>query len=131
MTWQPFRLQVPQQCPIDISELIKDCMKLEPDERPSARDIFDRLKVTSCLAIAHMVFVTLKTSCTCSSSTVCCDRLALVRGSALRRSQKPRAPLQQAGVAVLTIQCSVCSRWRLCCPSRYPRVHARGLTACV
>ena len=38
---------MPQQCPADISELIKDCMKLEPDERPSARDIFDRLKVTT------------------------------------------------------------------------------------
>lgn len=38
-------LQVPRQCPRELVNLIHDCMKQRPEDRPTAKAIFDLLKV--------------------------------------------------------------------------------------
>lgn len=37
--------QVPEQCPASIAALIKECMRPKPAERPTAKEIFDRMQV--------------------------------------------------------------------------------------
>ena len=34
-------MQVPAECPQEIAELIDHCLSMEPQSRPSARDVFD------------------------------------------------------------------------------------------
>jgi len=36
--------QVPEECPQDVADLIKDCMKSVPEDRPTTREIFTRLR---------------------------------------------------------------------------------------
>ncbi len=36
--------QVPEQCPQDVADCIRDCMKAVPEDRPTTRDIFIRLR---------------------------------------------------------------------------------------
>ena len=38
-------LQTPEQCPPEILDLIHDCMLVDAARRPTAKQIFDRLKV--------------------------------------------------------------------------------------
>ena len=35
----------PEACPADIFELIKDCTAHDPDDRPTAKECFERMKV--------------------------------------------------------------------------------------
>ncbi len=35
----------PEDCPADIFELIKDCTAHDPDDRPTAKECFERMKV--------------------------------------------------------------------------------------
>ena len=37
--------QVPRQCPRELVGLIHKCMKQRPEDRPTAKEIFDLLKV--------------------------------------------------------------------------------------
>ena len=36
--------RVPEQCPADIAQLVRDCMNFEPSQRPTAQEIIDRLQ---------------------------------------------------------------------------------------
>lgn len=38
-------VQVPEQCPTSIAALIKECMRPTSSERPTAKEIFDRMQV--------------------------------------------------------------------------------------
>ena len=38
-------VQVPEECPASIAALIKECMSGQPDKRPTAKEIFDRMQV--------------------------------------------------------------------------------------
>ena len=38
----------PEDCPADIFELIKDCTAHDPDDRPTAKECFERMKVRTC-----------------------------------------------------------------------------------
>lgn len=40
-------LQIPNECPQDVADLIKDCMKSVPEDRPTTREIFHRLRKCS------------------------------------------------------------------------------------
>ncbi len=50
--------QVPRQCPREMADLIHDCMKQRPEDRPTAKEIFNILKVPSRIANAqsHVYF---------------------------------------------------------------------------
>ena len=39
--------QIPNECPQDVADLIKDCMKSVPEDRPTTREIFHRLRKCS------------------------------------------------------------------------------------
>ena len=36
-----FAMQVPAECPQDIADLVEHCLSMEPQSRPSARDVFN------------------------------------------------------------------------------------------
>lgn len=38
---------MPTDCPQDVADLIKDCMKSVPEDRPTTREIFHRLRKCS------------------------------------------------------------------------------------
>jgi hypothetical protein len=40
-------VQIPNECPQDVADLIKDCMKSVPEDRPTTREIFHRLRKCS------------------------------------------------------------------------------------
>ena len=44
----------PEDCPADIFELIKDCTAHDPDDRPTAKECFERMKVGLCPATASL-----------------------------------------------------------------------------
>lgn len=46
----------PEDCPADIFELIKDCTAHDPDDRPTAKECFERMKV--CAAHLERCMVT-------------------------------------------------------------------------
>ncbi|KAK9829623.1 hypothetical protein WJX72_006940 [[Myrmecia] bisecta] len=37
-------VKVPEECPVAIAQLIDDCLELDPANRPTARELFDRLR---------------------------------------------------------------------------------------
>ena len=46
-------LQVPRQCPREMADLIHDCMKQRPEDRPTAKEIFNILKVPARIPDPH------------------------------------------------------------------------------
>ena len=44
ISWRMVLLQAPGQCPAGIAALIKECMRAKPSDRPTAREIFDRMQ---------------------------------------------------------------------------------------
>ncbi len=66
-------LQVPRQCPREMVDLIHDCMKQRPEDRPTAKEIFNILKVPPRIANPH--------------SPVCrCQRLSRVQRRSIESS---------------------------------------------
>lgn len=44
ITEQNFRLEKPKGCPLDIWNLMNDCWKEDPSERPTFKEICDRIE---------------------------------------------------------------------------------------
>lgn len=47
-------LKVPQECPAEINDLINSCLEEDPNNRPSAREAYDSLKIWRDKHAAHL-----------------------------------------------------------------------------
>jgi hypothetical protein len=47
LTLDKHSVQIPNECPQDVADTIKDCMKSVPEDRPTTREIFHRLRKCS------------------------------------------------------------------------------------